>query len=226
MAVAYRKMGDLAKAEEQWRLITQEVPGFRDGWRGLGEAILLRNDHEGALQLADTLLKDSKLRAVGLGIEASVADVLGEHLVARECLEEALRQSPTDPHSLRAFSEHLFQHGTSQEAEEALQYVLAAAPDDASAHHNLATIRMKTGQHAVAIGDCLASLKHRPKFAPTYVSLGYAFLGAGQLAEATEAWRQALSIDPLYAPAMQALERSWPTCEHKSQVHPIATAAR
>src|SRR5262249_6874970 len=37
LAVVAADMGDLAGAEEQWRLVVAEMPRYRDGWRGLGE---------------------------------------------------------------------------------------------------------------------------------------------------------------------------------------------
>ena len=55
LTVVYTAMGDRDKAEEQWRLITQEVPAYREGWRGLGNSMLARGDHEAATTLARQL---------------------------------------------------------------------------------------------------------------------------------------------------------------------------
>ena len=42
LAVVYTDMGDLVRAEEEWRQVTCEVPRYRVGWHGLGE-VLIRN---------------------------------------------------------------------------------------------------------------------------------------------------------------------------------------
>ena len=39
LAVLYTDMGKLAEAEGLWREVIREVPGYRAGWRGLGDAL-------------------------------------------------------------------------------------------------------------------------------------------------------------------------------------------
>jgi glycosyltransferase involved in cell wall biosynthesis len=45
LAVVYEDMGDWDRAEEQWRRITEEVPGYRPGWVGLETVRRKRNGH-------------------------------------------------------------------------------------------------------------------------------------------------------------------------------------
>ena len=53
LAVVYTDMGDLVRAEEEWRQVTREVPRLRAGWHSLGE-VLIRNSRVGeALSVAE-----------------------------------------------------------------------------------------------------------------------------------------------------------------------------
>jgi GT2 family glycosyltransferase/2-polyprenyl-3-methyl-5-hydroxy-6-metoxy-1,4-benzoquinol methylase/tetratricopeptide (TPR) repeat protein len=55
LAIVYEDAGDLAGAEEQWRLVVQEQPGYLIGWRGLWEIIMRQGRIQDALALAEQL---------------------------------------------------------------------------------------------------------------------------------------------------------------------------
>jgi O-antigen biosynthesis protein len=79
LALVYADRGDLALAEEQWRLIAREVPHYREGWRGLGD-ILLRQEKFGEVDaLAGRLRADEALRAEGLMLVARMSAASGPH---------------------------------------------------------------------------------------------------------------------------------------------------
>src|SRR5262249_12011503 len=65
LATAYSEMGDFVSAEEQWRLVVQEMPRYAIGWRGLGETLLAQQKEHEAAALAERLLKDKTLRGEG-----------------------------------------------------------------------------------------------------------------------------------------------------------------
>src|SRR5206468_1563954 len=56
LAVVYGEMGDLPRAEEQWRLVVGEQPAYEIGWKGLWEVLMRQNKHQQALALSDDLL--------------------------------------------------------------------------------------------------------------------------------------------------------------------------
>jgi GT2 family glycosyltransferase/2-polyprenyl-3-methyl-5-hydroxy-6-metoxy-1,4-benzoquinol methylase len=66
LAVVSAEMGDLAGAESQWRAIVQEVPRYRQGWRGLGDVLLHQGKLGEALAVADQLAGDEALGSEGL----------------------------------------------------------------------------------------------------------------------------------------------------------------
>jgi GT2 family glycosyltransferase/2-polyprenyl-3-methyl-5-hydroxy-6-metoxy-1,4-benzoquinol methylase/Tfp pilus assembly protein PilF len=56
LALVYEDLGELARAEEQWRRVVEERPGYRPGWRGLGEVLLRQGQTQEALAVAGQLL--------------------------------------------------------------------------------------------------------------------------------------------------------------------------
>ena len=69
-------------------------------------------------------------------------------------------------------------------------------PTDAEAHHNLGTVFMRSQRHEEAVVAYRQSLRFRPNYFPTFLSLGYAFKDGGRLAEAATAWEQAARLAP------------------------------
>ena len=49
-------MGDLARAEEEWRQVTREVPRYRAGWRGLGEVLMRQSRTAEVVSVAEHCL--------------------------------------------------------------------------------------------------------------------------------------------------------------------------
>ena len=62
LAVVCGDMGDWAAAERQWRLVVQEVPAYRPGWRGLGEALLRQGKAAAVRDIIEQLPSDVTLR--------------------------------------------------------------------------------------------------------------------------------------------------------------------
>jgi tetratricopeptide (TPR) repeat protein len=54
------------------------------------------------------------------------------------------------------------------------------------------------GQYALAIDDCKASIRIRPKYSYAYNNLGAAYLGMGDFTEAITALNKAIELKPNY----------------------------
>jgi predicted Zn-dependent protease len=85
-----------------------------------------------------------------------------------DALQKKLRALET----LRGRSQFLFEHGSVEEAEVALQSLIDHDPGDASAHHNLGTLRMRTQRYDGAVEAYRRSLSLRPRYAATHLNLG------------------------------------------------------
>jgi tetratricopeptide (TPR) repeat protein len=114
-------MDDLTEAERQWREVTREVPGYRAGWRGLGETLLRGGRLAEAQSLAQRLMEDRPVRIEGLLLRAQIAQRLGRPGEARAALDEAAAEEPDNVDALRARCQFLFDCGAVEEAEVALR---------------------------------------------------------------------------------------------------------
>jgi tetratricopeptide (TPR) repeat protein len=207
LAVVYSDMGRPAQAEEQWRLVVEEQPHYRDGWRGLGETLLRQGKQAEACQVADHLLCDG-LRGEGLLLRGQIALAQGSPEEALRQVRLAVAEPAADLLSRHVLCRLLFDHGTAEEAEAALKELLAAAPEDAATHHNLATVHLRQGRPEAAVAEYRESLRLRPDAAETHAQLGSALRAAGRLPEAVAAWKEALRLAPAHPEAAEALRRA------------------
>jgi O-antigen biosynthesis protein len=65
LAVVAGDMGDFAEAERQWRQVVEEMPAYRAGWRGLGDALTRGGRLAEAEALAERMLAQPSNRAEG-----------------------------------------------------------------------------------------------------------------------------------------------------------------
>jgi GT2 family glycosyltransferase/tetratricopeptide (TPR) repeat protein/SAM-dependent methyltransferase len=207
LAVAYTGMGDLGSAEEQWRLVVQEKPRYRAGWRGLADILLAQGKEAEARELAGRLAGDSCLRSVEAELDSRLAMARGDFAAACRLLEDAARACPNDPEPQEALCRLLFEHGQPAEAERALVEKLRRDPEDAAAYHNLGTVRFSQGRPVDAADCYLESLRRRPDHPNTLFQLGQAYQAAGRVAEAAQAWREVLRLVPGDPEATNALAR-------------------
>ena len=127
MAVLALDTGQLAEAEQHWREVVRAVPRYRQGWRRLGET-LLRMDRFAELDsLAESLSGDGEVRIEGLLMKSRSAEAQEALAVARDALDCALGERPDDWAALVGEESVLFEHGSTDEADEAL----SAAPPSA-----------------------------------------------------------------------------------------------
>jgi tetratricopeptide (TPR) repeat protein len=194
LAVVSGDLGDLAEAERQWREVTREAPGYRPGWRGLGETLVRGGRFAEAQALAERLLEDGKLRIEGLLLKSQTAQGLGRADEARAALDQAAAERPEDLDALRARCQFLFEHGSPDEAEAALRALADRTPTDASVHHNLGTLFLRNRRHDEAVAAYRQALRYRPNYALTHLDLGYALKDSGRLEEAGAAWEQAMRL--------------------------------
>jgi predicted Zn-dependent protease len=206
LAVVYTDMGQFAKAEEQWRLILDEVPDYRAGWRGLGDILLRQNKLREAATLSQRLLKDLSLRLNGILLQADLCLRHGDLQSARADFQQAVRAYPEDIEAWQSLCRFLFEHGDTSETELALKSLLRLDPKDGASHHNLGTVYLQTGRYDQAIESYRHALKYRPKAAHTQLYLGHALKHAGRVAEAAAAYSDCLRIDPENETARNGLQ--------------------
>jgi tetratricopeptide (TPR) repeat protein len=208
LAVVYTDMGELAKAERQWRQVVHDEPKYRPGWRGLGDVLLKRGKAKEALAMSEQLLKDIVLKAEGTLLRSRVCLHEGNASEARRVLKEGLRESDGDLETLRLLCQVLFEHGSPQEAEQALRLLVTRDANDASAHHNLGTLLLQAKKYGESARSYRKSILLRPDSALTYLHLGYALKANGRIDEAIGAWKHVLRLSPGDPAALDELRRA------------------
>jgi tetratricopeptide (TPR) repeat protein len=207
LAVLYTDMGRHEEAERQWREVIREVPGYRAGWRGLGDALLRQGKHDEAETLARELIRGGVRRDEGCLLDSRLAAARGDVAGARDGLGAALRAAPGDLDIRRMLCHLLFAHGDLAEAERAQRELIARDPADAWALHNLGTLSLRMRRYGEAERACRESLRLRPGSAVTHLHLGYALKERGRPVEAEVAFREVLRLDPGNAAAREELAR-------------------
>ncbi|MDR3637362.1 MAG: glycosyltransferase [Isosphaeraceae bacterium] len=207
LAVVYTGMGDAAAAERQWRLVVEEVPAYRAGWRGLGDS-LLRQGKLGELQaVIEHLRGEQALVGEANLLAGRVASARGDVRAARTAFERAVAERPEDAEPHHALCQLLFEHATPDEVERALGNLVGRDPTDASAHHNLGTLYLRTRRYQEAVRAYRESIRHRPDAAATHLHLVYALKESGHLREAVAAWEQVLRLAPGDPSAQEELRK-------------------
>jgi O-antigen biosynthesis protein len=219
LAVVAADMGDFAEAERQWRRVVEEMPGYRAGWRGLGEALVRGGRSTEADALAERMLANDSTRVEGRLLKDRLALLSGRIDEARAELDRAIEEFPEDLETLRVRCQFLFEHGTPDEAERALKSLIDHDPDDASAYHNLGTLLLRTRRYDEAVQAYRQSLRFRSCYPATYLNLGYALKDSGRISEAVTAWEQVLRLAPGDPSASEELrriahQRSWNAITH------------
>ncbi|MEO8459352.1 MAG: sulfotransferase [Dokdonella sp.] len=99
--------------------------------------------------------------------------MLGLHSEAEQCHARALVRQPDNPQFIYNHSSSLIALGRMEDAEAALDRVIALKPEDSDAWYNRATLRKQTSErnHVAAIE---AQLAKSPEPSPSRVALGYA----------------------------------------------------
>jgi len=205
LAVVYGELGDLDRAEEAWRAVTKEAPSYRLGWRGFGEFLVRRKKLDEAATIATQLIGNPRTAIEGHLLMGMVADARGHADEARNSWEKAASMDSTDPEPLRHLGRIHFESGKDDLAERALRHLITVDSKDASVHHNLGSVLLRTRRHNEAVAEFQRSLELRPDSIETRICLGYALRAIGDRLGAASIWRSVLTIQPGHREATDAL---------------------
>jgi FkbM family methyltransferase len=195
LAVVYADLGDHLQAEAQWRHVVADVPQYRAGWQGLGEALLAQRKCEDVSEVARRLKTDERLRLEGMILTARLAEVQGKLPEARAELEQAVNEFANEAEALHALCRLCFNHGDPQHALGWLEELSRRCPEDASVRHNLGLIHIRLHQLERAARAFQESLRLRPGYPPSLALLRETLQALGQRAQADATDRQIERLD-------------------------------
>lgn len=169
LALVYEETGDLGRAAEQWRLMTQDNPNGLSGWKGLAELLLREQRGSDVAQVVDRFREAPHPvhRAFARYVAGRLAELEGDELKALRAYEESTQLDPLDLSSLRQICRIHFERGRWNEARASLEGLAERTPDDASVFHNLGIAYSNLGRHKEASECWRHSLHLRPDYGPT-----------------------------------------------------------
>jgi len=204
LAVAYTNLGRLNEAKEQLRLAIAESPTFRRALRALADVLHRTHEHEEARVLAEQWIRDERLRGDALLLKGQLAVLAGDSETSRHWFEEAIRLAPEDIDLIKTICSFLCTRGNASEAKQFLEYLVQVAPDDASGHHDLGTLRLQMGDFTGSIECLRTSLRCRPVNPQTLLNLAFALKEYGRRDDAIATLNRLLQVAPQHRCAEQA----------------------
>ena len=162
LAVVLGDSGHYADAEQEWRQVVTLTPEYREGWRGLGSALLAQQRIDETKALAEELATHPKLRAEALLLWTRIAEIQGDYAQVQNLLQQAISEFPGDSILEDAWCKFLFEQGSLEQAEAALESLVHRSPVNAAANHNLGAVRLQLGRPESAIACLTNSLRLRP----------------------------------------------------------------
>ncbi|QDV52171.1 tetratricopeptide repeat protein [Gimesia fumaroli] len=206
LAVVYDDMGKHEQAEEQWRLIIEEIPTYITAWKCLGDTLLKARKLDQVEQLVMTMRGQVETHIDGFILSTRLLEQQGHPNQAIELLQNKIEQKPQELDLLRELCRLHFEQSTPEDSLNVLQRLAEQDPDDASAFHNLGTAYLQLNQFDEAIANYKKSLELRPQSPETWHLLGHAYKNRGDTHNAKLAWQKTLRLFPSHIEAAQLLE--------------------
>ena len=201
LAAVYAAMGEVAKAEEQWRTVVHEVPTYRAGWRGLGEMLLLQGKVDEAMSVADQLCGEEPITD-RRGKPEDRWDKPGGSLTdGRDELEHRRGKPGGSREAMRnegmvLRGRALAARGDVAGARREFEQAVAEFPDDLEPLQALCRLLFEHAGPADARGAIEELLRHEPHDAAAYHNLGSVCYRLGQYGASADAYRQSLRLRP------------------------------
>jgi spermidine synthase len=174
----------------------------------LSRLLAATGDAKGGLDMAAAALHLAPDDPAAAGQLASVLADANDVQRLAPLADALVRQFPDrgDAHYYRASA--LFMSGRATEAIDEVRKVTSASPTYARALNLLGAACATAGRSDCAKSAFQASIQANPRDSGTYVNLGTFFLQAGDPARATEAFAEALAVDPGSAAARAGLDQA------------------
>ena len=195
LATTLLEMKRYDEAATEWRLITQERPGFRSAWAGLAEIALDQQDDEAVAALLEQMPASGASEFEVALLQARRQERSGDWPAAVQTLEACLERHGTDRAVLDELCRVQFERIGPVQAEPRLKQLAELDPASPSAKHNLGVVALKTDRPEAAVELLERSVELRPNSAPTWQLLGHARQRSGREHEAAAAWEQARRLD-------------------------------
>ena len=199
LAQTFIRMGQLDKARRELETMIQSEPTHTDSYLMLCNVCYMQEDYVAMAQAAERVIQLEAGNAVAHYLLAKADDGQGNPLMCVAHLTQAimLKEDYTEARLLRA--EALIKMGQLSEADEDLQAVLAAEPDNESAILLRGRLKQATGHPEDAEADYQRLIELNPFNEQAYLALGVLYVERKEMSKATALFKEAVEMNPEFA---------------------------
>lgn len=176
LALAYRGLGDLAKAEANLKKRGRDEPNISD-------------------PLVDQL-QDLRMGFFNLWVRGAEALDAGRVAEAVEAYRKMVETSPEDPNAHMYFGIGLMRAGLPDAAVEQFTEALRIAPNHADVHYNFGLLLARRGLEEQAIEHFQAAIKSNPELKDGHFQLANLLMRTGRYEEARQEYSVVVRRDP------------------------------
>ena len=193
-------------------------PYMPAAWANIGNLLFNKGDYvagiaayERALAIDPVMLQALYNYGVALRIMGNFEESLDllskAHALYPDNEQISRELSITRALSLTEECKQLFENGNYEMALEKCQAAIAENDQTPNAWNDQCIVLSALGRNDKAIVSCKRAVELYPTYAPFWFNLGNAYYVAGYTSESILAYENALSIDPTFNPAAEALKR-------------------
>ncbi|HZQ91911.1 MAG TPA: tetratricopeptide repeat protein [Terriglobales bacterium] len=201
LGLAYAEQGDTARAVSSLKESLSRNPNLLFAYMVIGNLYLSQGDGKLALENADQALKRNGrfIPAAMLRVNANM--LMGKYDIAVADLRLLAQAMPNDASVQERLGYAMFRQGKPAEAEKIIERALEMQPGMVAAMQDL--VALYAGQHRESeiVPRLRQQIARSPQTSEFYELMGNAFVNAGDLASAEQAYNDALRRNPdaLYA---------------------------
>lgn len=198
-------LGDLETARAAYVYFLRKFPGDLSARKMLAVTLLRLDQPDAAAGVLWPFVKLPIVDAEFLSVAGTALLKLRETEAAVAVFERAVALAPHDAVLLARLGAAYEAHGRFEDAQRVLDRAISLAPETPEPRRQLVRLYLNQGrfQDALAAGNAL-SARH-PNMPAAYWLTGLAHKGAGDSAQAEQAFKTAAAVDARYFPAVAAL---------------------
>jgi len=195
LARSWLRAGQRAEAEQalRERLAKGDGVALRVG---LAEVLLAGGQPDAAEAECRAALKQDEKNVPAMVVLASAYARKNRHELARMVLENARQVNEADPAVWNRLGFVELALGNRAQALEHFRTAASLRPDYPEAHANYGTLLAEADDFSGAVQELELAVKHAPRLAGAWLSLGNARRGLQQFEQAEAAYRKALELEP------------------------------
>ncbi|MBS1992539.1 MAG: tetratricopeptide repeat protein [Cyanobacteria bacterium SZAS LIN-2] len=192
---AYLGVGDLQRAAQYFSQVLNESPNNYQALDGLGCALLLAGNYEGALEKFSAALAARPDYALAHLHLSKAYDQLGQDQPARQHLELAVQYDPECLDPQKEALDKLLKAARYELVESQTIKLLAASPRDCDLKVALARSFKEQQRFEEALEVALGVIAEQPTHAASRLVAGQIYMAMGRFVEADEMFREAAEVE-------------------------------